>query len=472
MRKTKIICTLGPSVDSDEKIEQLICNGMDCARFNFSHGTHEEQKARMDRVKRISSRLGTSTALMLDTKGPEIRVKDFKGGSASLKKGQMFVLDTDEKTPGDDKRVGITYHQLADHVSVGTRVLVDDGKLTLKVSAIEKDKVVCTVQNDATLTNHKSINLPGVDIPMPYLSAVDRSDILFGVEQQVDFIAASFVRSADDVRELRQLLRENGGEKIKIISKIENTGGLDHFDEILAETDGVMVARGDLGVEVPFQQVPAIQKKLIAKCIAAGVFVVTATQMLESMIHAPRPTRAEVSDVANAVYDGTTIIMLSGETAAGEYPVEAVQAMAKIAEEVESSIDYNQKFRQSDLHLARTILDSTCSAACAAAEYMDAKAIVAVTKTGRTSARLADFYPACPIIAGVISDIGRRQMNLAFNVHPVEAQELASVDELVGYARLVALSSGIVEEGDTVVIVTGNGENAEQSSDTLKIEVL
>ncbi|MDE7299389.1 MAG: pyruvate kinase, partial [Lachnospiraceae bacterium] len=306
MRRTKIICTLGPAVDDEKMIKKLILNGMDCARFNFSHGTHEEQRERMERVRKVSGELGIPIALLLDTKGPEIRLKDFEGGSAMLKSGQTFTLDTDKETPGDATRIGLTFDKLAKSVSAGTRILIDDGKIALKVEQIKGTKVICTVINGGKVSDHKSINIPNVSIPMPYLSQVDKDDILFGIEQQVDFIAASFVRSVDDVRKLRKFLKDNGGEAIQIISKIENGEGVKNLAEIIEESDGIMVARGDLGVEIPFKKIPALQKVMINQCNEAGKIVVTATQMLESMTQNPRPTRAEVSDVANAIYDGTT----------------------------------------------------------------------------------------------------------------------------------------------------------------------
>ena len=343
MRKTKIICTMGPAVDSDEAIRSLISSGMDCARFNFSHGTHEEQKVRMERVKRLSAEMGHPIALLLDTKGPEIRLKDFEDGSAELQAGQSFTLHTSDE-PGTAEGIGITYSGLSYCVSIGTRILIDDGKIAMFVERIDGTSVVCRVINGGTVSNHKSINIPNLNIPMPYISDVDRNDILFGISQDVDFIAASFTRTADDIRKLRKLLNDNGGKRIQIIAKIENTQGIENLDEILQVSDGIMVARGDMGVEIPFRELPGIQKTIINKCYLTGKHAVTATQMLESMTHNPRPTRAEVSDVANAIYDGTTAIMLSGETAAGDYPTEAVRTMADIAEAAEKNIDYKERF--------------------------------------------------------------------------------------------------------------------------------
>ena len=301
MRKTKIICTLGPAVDSDERITQIINAGMDCARLNFSHGTHEEQEVRLNRVRRIAGELNRHIPILLDTKGPEIRLKDFEGGSVIVEKGSLFTFDTDKETPGTKERIGLTYDKLAKNVEVGTRILVDDGKIDLKVTAIKGSKVICKVVTGGKLSNHKSINIPNVEIPMPYLNDVDKSDLLFGIEHNVEYIAASFVRCADDLKKLRKFLKDNGGQDIKIISKIENGQGINNFDEILELSDGIMVARGDMGVEINFEKIPAIQKMMIEKCNREGKIVVTATQMLESMTENPRPTRAEVSDVANAI---------------------------------------------------------------------------------------------------------------------------------------------------------------------------
>ena len=333
MRKTKIICTLGPACDNDDMLKNMIKHGLDCARLNFSHGTHEEQKVRMDRVKRIREELGVPLPILLDTKGPEIRIRDFKNGKITLKTGDKFTFSPDKDLLGDETICGLTYPNLADFVKAGDKILADDGKISFKVTKVDGRNVVTEVLNDGSLSNHKSINIPNVIIDMPYISEVDRSDIIFGIEECIDYIAASFVRRKEDVYALRELLAKyDTSKKIKIISKIENTEGISKMDEIIEASDGVMVARGDMGVEVPFKILPGIQKEIISKCYRAGKIVVTATQMLDSMQQNPRPTRAEVSDVANAIYDRTTAIMLSGESAAGKYPLEAVSAMADIAE--------------------------------------------------------------------------------------------------------------------------------------------
>ena len=370
MRKTKIICTMGPAVDDEAKLSKVILAGMDCARFNFSHGTHEEQKIRIDRVRKVSHELNIPVAILLDTKGPEIRLKDFENGSVVLEKGQTFTLDTDKETLGDNTRIGLTYDKLARNVSEGTSILIDDGKIAMKVIDIKGTSVICKVINGGNISNHKTINLPNHSIPMPYLSDADKSDILFGIEQNVNFIAASFVRTGDDVKKLRKFLKDNGGDHIQIISKIENGEGVSNLEEIIDLSDGIMVARGDLGVEIAFEKIPAIQKRMISLCNKKGKIVVTATQMLESMTQNPRPPRAEDSDVANAIYDGTTAIMLSGESAAGAYPIEAVKTMAKIAETAEASIDYYTAFPHDHTTMEPNVVNAVCASAYSAADTL------------------------------------------------------------------------------------------------------
>ena len=451
MRKTKIICTMGPAVDDEAKLSKMMLAGMDCARFNFSHGTHEEQKVRIDRVRKVSDELNIPIAFLLDTKGPEIRVCCFENGSIVLEKGQVFTLDTDKETPGDSFRVGLTYDKLAKYVEVGSTILIDDGKIGLKVTEIKGSSVICKVSNGGKLSNRKSINLPNMSIPMPYLSEIDKADIRFGIEQGMNFIAASFVRTGDDVKKLRKFLKDNGGSHIQIISKIENGEGVSNLDEIIDLSDGIMVARGDLGVEIAFEKIPSIQKKLINKCNEKGKIVVTATQMLESMTQNPRPTRAEVSDVANAIYDGTTAIMLSGESAAGSYPIEAVKTMAKIAETAESTIDYYVAFQHDHTKMEPNVINAVCASAYSAAEYLDATAIIVMTRSGRTARTLASFHPPCPIIAVTIDDIGLHQLKLTWNVTPIAAKELDSPDALLGHALAKAKETKVVKKGDKVI---------------------
>lgn len=467
MRKTKIICTLGPAVDSDERITQIINAGMDCARLNFSHGTHEEQEVRLNRVRRIAGELNRHIPILLDTKGPEIRLKDFENGSVVVEKGSLFTFDTDKETPGTKERIGLTYDKLAKNVEVGTKILVDDGKIELKVTAIKGSKVICKVITGGKLSNHKSINIPNVEIPMPYLNDVDKSDLLFGIEHNVEYIAASFVRCADDLKKLRKFLKDNGGQDIKVISKIENGQGINNFDEILELSDGIMVARGDMGVEINFEKIPAIQKMMIEKCNREGKIVVTATQMLESMTENPRPTRAEVSDVANAIYDGTTVIMLSGESAAGRHPVEAVRTMANIAVNAENTINYYEKYVDSSADMEPNLKNAICASAYNAAKYLDAKAIVVLTRSGATANILSRFHPECPVIAATISERGRNQLNLVWGITPVAAENLDSADKFVEYAVFKAVESRLVKRGDNIVVILAS--DLESDDDTMRI---
>lgn len=467
MRKTKIICTLGPAVDSDERITQIINAGMDCARLNFSHGTHEEQEVRLNRVRRIAGELNRHIPILLDTKGPEIRLKDFENGSVVVEKGSLFTFDTDKETPGTKERIGLTYDKLAKNVEAGTKILVDDGKIELKVTAIKGSKVICKVITGGKLSNHKSINIPNVEIPMPYLNDVDKSDLLFGIEHNVEYIAASFVRCADDLKKLRKFLKDNSGQDIKVISKIENGQGINNFDEILELSDGIMVARGDMGVEINFEKIPAIQKMMIEKCNREGKIVVTATQMLESMTENPRPTRAEVSDVANAIYDGTTVIMLSGESAAGRHPVEAVRTMANIAVNAENTINYYEKYVDSSADMEPNLKNAICASAYNAAKYLDAKAIVVLTRSGATANILSRFHPECPVIAATISERGRNQLNLVWGITPVAAENLDSADKFVEYAVSKAVESRLVKRGDNIVVILAS--DLESDDDTMRI---
>lgn len=469
MRRTKIICTLGPAVDSDEMIKSLIESGMDCARFNFSHGTHAEHLERMERVRRVSGSLGKHIALLLDTKGPEIRLGTFENGFAMLEKGSLFSLDNRISVPGNASRSGVTYGELAAHVLPGTTILIDDGKIGLCVEKIDGDAVLCRVVNGGRVSNRKSINIPGVDLPMPYISDVDREDILFGIRQEVDFIAASFVRSAEDVKALRQLLRENGGEHIRVISKIENGSGIKNLEEIIAFSDGIMVARGDLGVEIPFTQIPAMQKSMINMCNQAGKLVITATQMLESMTKNPRPTRAEVSDVANAVYDGSDVIMLSGESAAGDYPAEAVRTMAEIAEATESVIDYSQASVRDKSGEAHSVMGAVCMSARRAAKYIGASAIISVTLTGATVRELSDYRPECPIIAVSVSERVMRQLGLEWGVVVLKGEMKTTAQDVFRMAVDKAIAADLIHPGERVVVVFGDTTGEGSHTDMLRI---
>ena len=468
MRKTKIICTLGPACDDYEVLKQLALSGMNCARLNFSHGTHEQQLVRINRVKKLRDELGIALPILLDTKGPEIRFKDFVNGSVEVKQGDLFILSADPTILGDNTIGGLSFPDLARNVEPGVKILVDDGKIGLNVVRIEGKDVVCEVLNDGKISNHKSLNVPNVEIDMVYLSNTDVSDIEFGCAQDVDFIAASFVRCAQDVLDVREILKRCNKEDIMIIAKIENMQGINNVDEILEVADGLMVARGDMGVEVDFDMLPSIQKDMISKCFRKGKIVVTATQMLESMTKNPRPTRAEVSDVANAVFDRTVATMLSGESAAGMYPIEAVSAMSKINESAEKSINYAKRFNRYHLDLGNSHLSSICNAAVAASFQVDAKAIVCVTRNGLTARMISAYRPGCPIIAVVLNDKAYRQLSLAWGVLPVKSEEKHTTDEILSNGIEIAKSTGLVEVGDTI-IVTGSSAIGIGSTDMMQI---
>lgn len=455
MRKTKIICTLGPACESPEVLKELILNGMDCARLNFSHGDHQEHLGRIEKVKKLREELHKPIPLLLDTKGPEIRLGRFEGGSVQIDKGQRFTFAPNDKLIGSKDIVGITYPGLANNVSQGTTILVDDGKVGFEVIEIVDGMIVCKATNSGKISDRKSINIPNTVIDMPYMSDKDRSDILFGISQDVDFIAASFVRTVEDVQELRTFLNTNGGEKIKIISKIENVQGIKSLDSIIRLSDGIMVARGDMGVEVPFRELPAIQKDIIKKCYRAGKYVITATQMLESMTKSPRPTRAEVSDVANAIYDGTTIIMLSGETAMGDYPVESVRTMAEIAETTEQNINYKKRFDVNHLDLGFAVMSVVANAACNSANQLNAKAIIAVTNKGVTAQTIANYRPNSVIIGATPNVKVWRQLNLSWNVQPLLIDPIVSTDESFDNAVDKALEAGLIAKDDMVVLSCG-----------------
>jgi pyruvate kinase len=453
MRKTKIICTIGPASESEENLRKLMKAGMNVARFNFSHGSHEEHKAKFARVLKVSGELGVSVATLLDTKGPEIRLRDFAAGKVELKAGQDFILTTEEIL-GDETKASITYKNLKEDVKEGSRILIDDGKIEMEVKKIEGEEIVCKVLNGGMVSNHKGINVPGVDLTMPYISDVDRADIMFGIQMGFDFIAASFVRNKEDVLAIREILDENKSP-IKIISKIESLQGIQNLEEILSVSDGIMVARGDMGVELPMEEVPIIQKKMIKMAVAAGKHVITATQMLESMIHNPRPTRAEANDVANAIYDGTTAIMLSGESAAGKYPVEAVETMARIAERTENAIDYDSRMLRSTPRNLDDVTTAISYATCTTSMRLSAQAIITVTMSGFTAGMVSRYKPKCQIVACSVNPRVCRQMALMWGVTPILMSKEETTKELFDEAIHLAKKHGLVENGDTVVLTAG-----------------
>ena len=471
MRKTKIICTLGPAVDHAETIERLIRTGMNAARFNFSHGSHAEQLARLNMFKKVRDTLGAPVATILDTKGPEIRIKTYADGPVTLEQGQGFILTTDD-VPGDGHRVSVTYANLHKEVGPGCRILVDDGLIELRVQKVEGHEIHCEVENGGPLSSNKSINIPDVHILLPSLTDKDREDLKFAVDNDFDFIAASFVRKASDVEDIRAELRKHGGDNIRIIAKIENREGVENLEGIIAASDGIMVARGDLGVEIPAHEVPILQKKMIKATIRAGLPVITATQMLDSMIRNPRPTRAEVSDVANAVFDGTSCVMLSGETAGGKYPVEALTAMTGIVEEAEASIDYWRHFQKQRVVPASNINDAITHTCCLTAKDLDAKAILAATNSGRTARMICRFRPSCPVAALTMHEKVRRQLNICWGVIPFLTGEVNSTDRIFSLSAEVALKERLVQAGDTVVITAGVPLGKSGSTNLIKAQVI
>ena len=471
MRRTKIICTLGPAVDSEDMIRTLIRTGMDAARFNFSHGSHPEHLARLNMLKSVRDAMGRPVATILDTKGPEIRIKSFEAKTVTLEPGDTFTLTT-EDVVGNQGWVSVTYPQLHQELQPGQEILIDDGLVAIRVDRIEDTKIICTVENGGTLSANKSINIPGVHIQLPALTEKDIDDIRFGVENDFDFIAASFVRRAADVEAVRSVLHDCGGDDVKIIAKIENQEGVDNLDEILEAADGIMVARGDLGVEIPAARVPILQKQMIRKGLQLGKPVITATQMLDSMMRNPRPTRAEVSDVANAVYDGTGSVMLSGETAGGKYPVEALTAMVGIVTETESAIDYWKQFQKQRVLPASNINDAITHTCCLTAKDLNAKAILTATNSGRSARMICRFRPACPIAALTMHEKVRRQLNISWGVTPYLTGEVTSTDRIFSLSAEVALKERLVENGDTVVITAGVPLGKSGSTNLIKAQVI
>lgn len=453
MRKTKIICTIGPASQSEEKLRELMLAGMNVARFNFSHGDHEEQHGKYDRMRKVSKELNLPIAALLDTKGPEIRLRDFEGGKVMLEAGQKFTLTTKE-IMGTNEIASITYKELIHDISAGTTILIDDGLIEMTVEEITDTDIICNVVNGGPVSNHKGVNVPGAELSMPYISESDKNDILFGVELGFDIIAASFVRNKEDVLEVRKILDERNS-KMMIISKIENMQGIKNLDEIIEVSDGIMVARGDMGVEVPLEEVPVLQKQIIKKAVAKGKQVITATQMLESMMHNPRPTRAETTDIANAIYDGTTAIMLSGESAQGQYPVEAVQTMARIAERTEEDIDFAGRLKKREVPGDGNITTAISHATCTLAADLDVKAIICVTMSGFTASMISRFKPSRPIIGCTVKRLVWRQLNLQWGVMPLLIQEENTAEDLFHAAIDAAVDAGYIVKGDKIIITAG-----------------
>ena len=454
MRRTKIVCTMGPSTDKDGVLKKLIENGMNVARFNFSHGDYEEHRRRFEELRRISAELDRPVAAMLDTKGPEIRLGLFKNGTEKLEAGQQFTLTT-RNVEGDSQICSITYKDLPRDVKAGGRIMLDDGLIGLKIDNVTETDIVCTVENDGVIKNRKGVNVPGVHLSMPYMSTRDREDILFGIEMGYDLVSASFTRCAQDILDIRNLLKEHDSG-MRIIAKIENQEGVDNIDEILSVSDGIMVARGDMGVEIDFAEIPAIQKRLIDRAMVAGKIVITATQMLDSMMVNPRPTRAEITDVANAIYDGTTAVMLSGETAAGKYPVGAVKAMAAIADSAENESNFhNLVHRVHNEDRRMSISEATAHAAATTAAHIRAAAIITVSQSGETARLLSSCRPETPIIACDMEESVQRRVNAYWGVTPLIMPYAHSTDELISMAVETAEKAGLIHAGDMVVVTAG-----------------
>ena len=476
MLKTKIVCTLGPASNSPEMIEKMIRAGMNVARLNFSHGTHEEHAEVIDRIKKARDRLGVPLAIMLDTKGPEIRLGKFKGGEAELKDGERITLRTDDPDfEGTASEVYITYAGLPAEISPGTRILLNDGAIELTAEKLfpEEGKIEAAVTSGGLIKSGKGVNVPNVHLDMPHLSDRDKADLIFGIEHDVDFVAASFVRSKADVIGMRKFLDYHGGHGIKIISKIENLEGVDNFAEILERSDGIMVARGDMGVEVAFERLPGLQKRFIKECYQSGKMVITATQMLESMIEKPTPTRAEISDVANAVFDGTSAVMLSGETAVGKHPLAAVRAMAKIAEQAEH--DALEADAYNDMHYVIDTSDVTaalCDAACTTANDIRAKAIVTLTTTGKSARRMSKFRPTQPVVAATPLAKTFHQLALSWGVYPVLSLRQETLEDLLVHAVDCAKELDLVSPGDLVVIAAGVPVLTPGNTNLLKVEAV
>ncbi len=470
LRKTKIICTIGPASENEETLTAMCQAGMNVARLNFSHGSHEEHLRRIQLIRSVREKLNLPIAIMLDTKGPEYRIKTFKNGPVTLRDGDLFTLTT-EDIQGDETRVAVTYSNLTKELFPGDTVLINNGLVIMKVEEVKGNDVICRIQNGGVLSDRKSMNFPGKVLKQDFLSEQDKKDLLFGIENGVDFVAASFVSSKSDVQAMRDLLNANGGRDIDIIAKIENRSGVDNVEEICEVADGIMVARGDLGVEIPFMEVPALQKYLISKCRMLGKRVITATEMLESMIQNPRPTRAEISDVANAVYDGSSAIMLSGETAAGKFPVQAVQTMAETARFTEDSINYAKRFRNMEFTI-HSNLDSVSHAICSMAVDVNAKAIVVNSISGGTARMVSRFRCPVDIIGTTTNERVWRKLNLSWGVTPVLTESYSSMDVMFWQDLKIAREIFTLEPGDNVVLTGGQINGDPGNTNTIKVECI
>jgi pyruvate kinase len=471
MRKTKIICTIGPASENEEVLRKLIENGMNAARLNFSHGDHEEHGKRIDLIKKIRTEMNRPTSIILDTKGPEIRTGNFKEKKVELVEGQKFIITTRE-VQGDNTICSITYKNLHEDVKPGDTILIDDGLIGLEVQSVEGQDIHCEVLNSGPVSNHKGVNVPNVKTNLPSLTEKDVEDLKFGIEKGVDIIAASFIRKPSDVIAIRKVLERSGGAGILIVSKIENQEGVENIDEIIRLSDGIMVARGDLGVEIPTEEVPLAQKMIIEKCNGAGKPVITATQMLDSMIRNPRPTRAEASDIANAIFDGTDTIMLSGETANGKYPIEAVATMARIAEKIETALNYETMHRKKRRNMTPTVTDAISFATVSTAVELNASAIVAATQTGHTARMVSKYRPECEIIAATPYESVARKLSIVWGVFPVIAEKMESADEVLEKSVNEALNHGYVKKGELVVQAAGVPIGFTGTTNLMKVHIV
>lgn len=469
-KRTKIVCTLGPASEKEEVLTALIENGLNVTRMNFSHGSHEEHKGRMDLVKKIREKLNKPVAILLDTKGPEIRTGNFDQPEVLLEEGQKFTITMNDVI-GNKEICTVSYKGLANDVVTGDTILIDDGLVGLRVEEVNGDDILCVVENSGIVKNHKGVNVPGVKINLPALTDKDISDIEFGISQGIDFIAASFVRKVSDVLAIREVLERNNATDIQIISKIENQEGVDNLDDIIAVSDGIMVARGDLGVEIPTEEIPVVQKLMISKCNKAGKPVITATQMLDSMMRNPRPTRAEVTDVANAIYDGTDAIMLSGETAAGKYPVEAVKTMATIAKRTEETLNYDDLLEK-NVRNNSTVTDAISHATCTTAVDLDASAIITSTSSGHTARMVSKCRPKCPIIATTNDEKVMRRLALTWGVYPVKAEVAGNTDEVIENSIETSKNAGYINNGELVVITAGVPVGISGTTNLIKVHVI
>jgi pyruvate kinase len=470
MQKTKMIFTIGPASDNEKTLREFIKIGMNVARLNFSHGTHETHKEKIDLIKKIRSELNSSTAIMLDIKGPKIRTHNFINDGVDLVEGQTFTFICGEEILGNNERCSISYEQLYKDVKIGGTILVDDGLLSFEIQDVKDKSIICKVLVGGKIKNHKGVNVPNVSIALPSVTEKDKGDLIFGCEMGIDFVAASFIRKASDVEDVRKILKDNGGEKIQIIAKIESQEGVDNIDSIIDVSDGIMVARGDMGVEIPIQKVPIIQKSIIKKCNAAGKIVITATQMLDSMIRNSMPTRAEACDICNAIFDGTDAIMLSGESASGSFPIEAAKSMSKIAIETEEHLDYlylNQRLKEPAMY---DFAEAISYSACRTSNVLNAKAIVAATTSGATAKLISKYRPKCPIIAITPHEEVRRGLSLNFGVIPLLCRQLESTDEILIEAKVVAKKLNYAKEGDDIIVAAGMPTTQTGGTNMLKIE--